>query len=283
MKKEEKKRIKEQLLKYVEKKAGSQSKAATMLGISSSTVSVMLALDPKGQVSDDKWREVAAKTRPAGGATGWQLVETGVFREITAVLQDAQEEAGCTWIVAEAGSGKSTTARHYAETHTHAHYVLCADMVRREFLRELARSIGRKLTGTSLRECLMEIVEVLISEERPVLIFDEADKLTDGCFNYFIQIYNLLEDRCGLVFLSTGAVEPRLRRGLRNQRRGYAELNSRLGRRLFRTEPVTTEDVCLVAAGNGVRDEETLARIASDAATSENDLRRVKKLVKAAR
>ena len=283
MQSNEKQRISRQLKRYIEQKAGSQNKASTMLGIGKSTVSVALQGDPDGKVSDEMWREIDAKTKPASGTRGWNLVATGVYNEISLVLQDAQADAGCTWIVAEAGSGKSTTARHYAETTPHAHYVLCADMVRSEFLQEVARCIGKKLTGASLRLQLMDIVHHLQSEECPILIFDEADKLTDGVFNYFVQFYNLLEDRCGLVFLSTSSIEQRMRRGLRHNKRGFAEFNSRLGRRFFRTEPVSSQDVYAVCVGNGITDEQVLASIIQDATAYDNDLRRVKKRIKAER
>lgn len=273
-------RIINQLQRYV-KKAGSQSKASTMLGIGKSTVSIMLAGDPEGKVSEEMWREVEAKTKPASGSQGWNLVETGVYKEITQVMQDVQMEAGCTWIVAEAGSGKSTTARHYTEMHPNAHYILCADMVRSEFLQEVGRCIGLKLVGSNLRRHLLEIVDRLSTEEAPILIFDEADKLTDGVFNYFVQFYNMLEDKCGLVFLSTASIAQRMQRGLRNNKRGYAEFNSRLGRRFFETEPVSTQDVYAVCRGNGIHDEKTLASIIQDATKYDNDLRRVKKRVRA--
>lgn len=279
----EKQRVIDQLKRFIEKKAGSQNKSSTMLGVSKSTISVMLQGDPEGKVSEEMWREIDAKTKPASGSQGWNIVETRAFLEMTTVMEDVQEDAGCTWIVGEAGSGKSTTARHYAEQNPNAHYVLCGDMVRSEFLGEVGRSIGRKLTSSSLRSCLMELVEHLQSEHLPLLIFDEADKLTDGVFNYFVQIYNHLEDRCGLVFLSTSSIEQRMQRGLRGNKRGYAEFNSRLGRKFFRAEPINSQDVYAVCRGNGINDEQVLASIIQDATAYDNDLRRVKKRVKAER
>ncbi len=275
-------RLVAQLKRYTEK-AGSQNKAATMLGIGKSTLSVMLQGDPEGKVSEAMWREVAAKSRPAGGSRGWNIVETSVYREISQVMQDVQAEAGCTWIVAEAGSGKSTTARHYTETHSDAHYMLCADMVRSEFLEEVARCIGVKPSGGTLRDRLKEIVVRLSSEACPLLVFDEADKLPDGVINYFVQIYNMLEDKCGMVFLSTASITQRMRRGLRSNKRGYAEFDSRLGRKFFATEAVSAGDVYAVCAGNGIRDEQLLREIIRDAAQYDNDLRRVKKRVRAER
>lgn len=279
----EKQRISDQLRRYIEQKAGSQNKAGTMLGIGKSTVSVILQGDPKAVVSEEMWREVDAKTRPASGVQGWCIVETGVYQEISSVMRDAQIDAGCTWVVAEAGSGKSTTARHYAESASNVYYILCSDMVRSEFLAEVGRALGVKLTGGSLRNQMMDVVEEVLSKDCPLLIFDEADKLPDGCFNYFVQIYNLLEDRCGMVFLSTSSIELRMKRGLNNNKRGYAEFNSRLGRKFFKTDPVSSNDVYAVCLGNGVHDEALLKSIVQEAAVYDNDLRRVKKRVRAVR
>lgn len=270
-------------LKALVSRIGSQSKAATLLGIGKSTVSVMLSGDPKGEVSDEMWRTVAALVRSGETGGEWQVVETGVLAEIERVMQDAQADAGCTWIVAEAGSGKSTAARYYAESYPRVHYVLCSDMVRGDFLKEIGRVLGLRLEGGSLKSMLSDIVGKLLSEDRPLLVFDEADKLSDGVFNYFVQLYNLLEDRCGLVFLSTSGIEFRMARGLEYRKRGYAEFNSRIGRRFFKTEPVSSNDVASICAGNGITDDATLRGIVEEAARYDNDLRRVKKLIKAHR
>lgn len=282
MNEKEKQVIIAQLRRYVERRAGgTQGKASRMLGIGKSTISLILQGDPENGVSDEMWREVATKTRPAA-SSGWTLVETGAYREISQVMEDAQAEAGCTWIVADAGAGKSTTARHYSETHPNVHYVLCADMVRSEFVREMARAVGVKPGSGSIRSVLVQVAEQLTGEESPLLVFDEADKLSDGAFQYFVQIYNMLEDRCGMIFLSTGSIEDRMQRGLQYNKRGYAELSSRLGRRFFHTEPTTAQDVYAVAVGNGLSDESVIKEIIRDASAYDNDLRRVKKLVRSA-
>lgn len=74
-----------------------------------------------------------------------------------------------------------------------------------------------------------------------------------------------------------------MQRGLRGNKRGYAEFNSRLGRKFFRAEPINSQDVYAVCRGNGISDEQVLASIIQDATAYDNDLRRVKKRVKAER
>lgn len=61
----------------------------------------------------------------------------------------------------------------------------------------------------------------------PLIIFDEGDKLTDSVFNYFISIYNRLEGHSGIVFFSTDYIKRRMENGLRYNKKGYKEINSR--------------------------------------------------------
>lgn len=279
MEEREKRRIQGQLEAYV-RASGSQAKASKRLGIGGATVSAIL----KGnweQISHDMLRRVDAKT---ARSHEWQIVSTNAYTEIASVLNRCHQESSVTWVVGEAGSGKTTTARHYASTTEHAYYVLCSeDMHRRDFLNTISRSLGFSLPKQNLRESLMDVVDKLLSMDRPLLIFDEADKLSDSVFHYFIQLYNLLEDRCGMTFLSTAYIEKRMQRGLTLKKRGYAEMNSRLGRKFYVIDPTTGVDVYGICQANGVEDKHEIGDIISDAEQYQFDLRRVKKLVQARR
>ena len=275
----EKLRIREQILSYI-KQAGSQKRAAEMLGIAAATIHALVHGE-WDKLSDEMLRKLDAKTTRS---KDWTVVETGVFREISQVLTEAKADAMVTWIVSPAGSGKSTAARHYAQTEPGCIYVLCSeDMYRKDFLHALARSAGFSLPPSNLRQTLHELVDRLLGMDHPLLIFDEADKLSDNVIHYFIQLYNLLEDHAGIVYLSTNYIERRMSRGLAYNKRGYAEMSSRLGRKFYRLYPVAETDVYGICAGNGITDEAMIGEIVADAAGYEYDLRRVKKLVQARR
>lgn len=70
--------------------------------------------------------------------------------------------------------------------------------------------------------------------DAPLLVFDEADKLTEPVFHYFISLYNKLEEKCGVVFLSTDYIVKRISNGLKYQKPGYKEFFSRIGRKFSR-------------------------------------------------
>lgn len=276
--KNEKGQIRESLRQYVAKFPSQNKAAQSLTGTSSATVSSIL----QGKweyISDDMWRNLASQLGTSAG-TDWQVVETKAFQEMTLVMRDAQEVRNVTWVVGDAGCGKTTTARLYATEHSEVFYILCSeDMRKSDFVREIARRIGQKTEGYSIRELLERIIDDLIQMEAPLLLFDEADKLPEHVFHYFIDLYNRLEDKCGIVFFSTSYIKRRMAMGLRYNKCGYNEIHSRIGRKFYDLECTGAHDVHGVCMANGVTDREHISQVVKDSEEYEFDLRRVKKSI----
>lgn len=277
MNKAEKQQVVKNLENYI-RKAGSKNKAATMLGVAASTISLVLSGE-HSKVSEEMWLQLSNSTRPV--IEGWTAVETLPYCEIKNAISRCQSMQEVTWVVAPAGSGKTTTAKLYADRDKDAIYILCSeDMRKRDFLNAILKALGRKNDmQTSLRDTFELIMEILSKRKNTVLIFDEADKLLDSIFLYFVTIYNNLEGQVGIVFMSTNYIERRMRSGLLNNKRGYNELHSRIGRRFYTTEPITAHDVSAICRANGITDAKEIAKVIKDAEEYEFDLRRVKKSV----
>lgn len=281
MEESEKKVIVANLKSYIERYPSQNKAAGSLEGISAGTLSSMINGN-WSRISDAMWTKVAEQVKPTGSssATGWTIVETGAYQEISYAMQDAQEYMNVTWIVGEAGCGKTTTGRLYAEDHKEAFYILCSeDMLKGEFVRTIARRLGIRSEGYTVRELWQEIIESIIQMESPLIIFDEADKLPESVFQYFISMYNNLEDRCGVVFLSTDYIKRRISNGLRYGRKGYKEIFSRIGRKYFDLEPTSAQDVYAICMANGITKREEIDKIIKEGDGYDFDLRRVKKSV----
>lgn len=278
MRTNEKRKIADSIKAYIGK-YGSQNKAAQSLdGVSAATLSAITS-GKWDIISDDMWRKIASQVGTPTGSE-WQIVETTAAKEIMFAMNDAREWNNVTWIVGDAGCGKTTMARLYASEHGEVFYILCSeDMHRSDFIREVARRIGLKTDGHTLRDMLDDITTALVQMESPLLIFDEADKLNERVFHYFIDLYNRLEERCGMVFLSTDYIKRRMRMGLRYDKKGYNEIHSRIGRRFFELERTSAQDVYAVCVANGLTDKAGISEVVQDAEQYDFDLRRVKKAV----
>jgi len=272
----EKQAIQEQLRNYVAK-FSSQNKAANSLkDISSATVSQILN-DNWEKVSDEMWRKVDKQTRLT--PQGWVTVETSAFKLITKLIGDAQQFSNVLAITGGAGSGKSVAIKQYSNENKNAILLQCSEFWNRKyFLAELLSQMGRDYSGLTVSEMMQESIRVIQTLENPVIILDEADKLTDQVLYFFITLYNHLEDHCGIVLLATDHLAKRIRKGMKLNRKGYNEIYSRIGRKFIELKGTNYTDVTQVCMANGVADKAKIEQIFKDA---EGDLRRVKRLIHA--
>lgn len=270
--------IKTKLDAYV-KRYGSQSKAANSLkGVSLGTINAILNENFEN-ISDSMFRKILSQIE-SQKMDGWQFCSTAAYQDVCTFLEDAQRYQNVSWIVGSAGIGKTTAANLYAQGHSNVFLLPCSeDMHKSDFVSELAMKIGIRTDGLTVREKLTAITSELVKMDRPLLIFDEADKLRDSVMYYYISLYNALEDKCGMVFLSTPYIKRRMERGLRLDKKGYDELHSRFCRKFIDISPVTDYEVIALCQHNGLKDEKDIQAVLKDTKLANFDLRRVKKAV----
>lgn len=276
MKTTEKTKIKEALQKYCERKGGQNKAANTLKGVSSALISQVLN-DKWELISEAKWRTLAAQIGYT--KTDWVGVETVDYKLLTTLLSDAQSNAQVYAVTASAGSGKTYALRHYEERHSNAYVVQCNEFWNRKaFMAELLTAMGRDYSGLTINEMVMEVVRVLKSQDAPVLLLDEFDKVSDQVLYFFITLYNLLEEQCAIVMAATDHLEKRIKRGLKLNKKGYKEIYSRIGRRFIELNGLTQADVIQVCHANGIEEKQSIKEVWKEC---EGDLRRVKRKVHA--
>jgi len=255
---------------------GSQNKASNKIGVSSAMISQIMNHNWE-LISDDMWRKVAAQI--GWSSKEWNTVLTRDFKMIQDLLTDAQNNSNVFAVVGSAGSGKSKAMRAYQESHARAYMISCSEFWnRKDFLSDLLQAMGRDASGLKVREMMKEIVRLLKSQDRPLLIMDEADKLSDNVLYFFITIYNELEDQCGMVLCATDHLAKRIRRGVSLNKKGYNEIYSRIGRKFIELNGVGSTDVAQICNANGITDSKIIKDIFNDC---EFDLRRVKRKIHA--
>ena len=255
---EQKTLIVETLRKYI-KRFKSQNQAVNSLkGISAGTVSQMLNGNWEN-ISKDMWLKLQAQiARP----TGWTVCRTQAFLDVMTFLSFAKKESSVVWVTGPAGIGKTTAARIFADDHKNVFVLPCSeDMHKADFVRELAGKIGVNTNGLTVRETLQTIIKQLVTLDSPLLVFDEGDKLTDSVLYYYISLYNALEDKCGMVFLSTPYMEKRVRAGVQKGKKGYDELESRISRRFVPLSSVNKTEIEAICRANGLEDDAAIRAV----------------------
>lgn len=271
-----KNQIKDKLAEYCSRYE-SQNKASNSLkGVSSATISQVLNNNWE-LISDEMWRKIASQIGYA--SDDWTVVETRDFRLLTALLNDAQANSNVFAVTGDAGTGKSLALRNYSVTNKRVYLLQCNEYWNRKmFLQELLSAIGKDYSGYTVGEMMFEAVKSLKTQETPLVILDEADKLSDQVLYFFITMYNQLEDHCGIVLVATSHLEKRIKRGIKLNKKGYTEIYSRIGRKFLELKGVGSNDVKAICVANGITDTRTIKEIYED---SECDLRRVKRKIHA--
>ena len=272
----EKKQISEQLRAYCDQK-GSQNKAAASLnGVSSATVSKILS-GQWGTIADDMWRSIAGQIGAGKTAEGWLLVPTRAYKTMTFTLESAQRDALVMGVIGEAGSGKTEAIKTYTAGGRNVYHLVCSEYWnRRTFMAKVLQTMGVTYSGSTVADMMDTIVDTLKRKESPLIVLDEADKLSDQVLYFFISLYNQLEGHCGIIMTATRYLKARIEKGVRLNRKGYAEIFSRIGRKFVELPLLNSEDVAAVCVANGITEAKTINGIVDEA---DGDLRRVKRSV----
>jgi len=272
----EKQQVKQALAEYCNLKGGQNKAAASIKQVSAATISQILN-DNWDLISEEMWRSVAAQC--GYDPRAWNVVETRGYQRMYELLRDAQFNALVVAVTGDAGCGKSEAIKCYERNNRNVYNLSCSEYWnRKQFMQELLISMSLDSTGSTVAEMMQDIILALKKRETPLLVLDEADKLSDQVIYFFISLYNKLEDHVGIILCATDYLEKRIKKGVRMNRKGYKEIYSRIGRKFVPIQVVNAEDVAAVCKANGIEDTATITEIYEDC---ESDLRRVKRKIHA--
>ncbi len=277
----QKNQISAKLADYVARFDSQKSASDSLLNVSDSTVSQIL--NGKTElVSDRMWRNIGTQVGWNQAGKEWNLVETSAYVKLRGLFDDAQAYSNVFALCGDSGCGKSATIKSYRDNNRNVYALMCSEFWNRNlFMHELLTQMGVDASGFNMGELMAETIRQLKTKESPLIIFDEADKLSDKVLYFFITLYNQLEDHCGIVLCATDYLEKRIRRGLRLNKKGYKEIFSRIGRKFITIAPANSADVAAVCMANGVTDRAQINEVMKDVEAFDNDLRRVARKVHA--
>lgn len=252
------------LIKHVElwkTKLGSYNKVADKCGINVGALSTILA----GKYGADETKMLQKiATALNYKETDWQLVKTiGNYSRIAQAFQDAKQESMWFAVANKAGSGKTGTLEDLFNDDVTGTvvFIQAEEWSGRQFLMKL---IGKTIGESALKgkyKTLAQLTDLVanyfndMSFGCPVLLIDEADKLKPAAFRTLIPIYNRTEDRLGLIMSGTENLEKELKAGVRLAKKGYDELESRVGRTYIHLNGATKNEIKEICNANGVTSE----------------------------
>ncbi len=240
---------------------GSYNKVAAKCDVSPATISQMR----NGVENPEKWElikiELWQKVAMALNVrfTGWQIAETTNLRMMQQVLTDAKNECMFVMVSYPAGSGKTTGLDVFmAQKNSNAYYVKCRKWAERELLENLLPVIGiaRPKGVVSLDRLRQIIIDFFKSKAhvKPTLFLDQTNSLRSSAINFLIDLFNEMEDQMSVVLVGTEALQKNIETGVRLNKTGYDEIESRFGRKYIKLIGSNYKDVAAICTVNGIED-----------------------------
>ncbi|KAA2245521.1 ATP-binding protein [Chitinophaga agrisoli] len=253
----EKQDIQKALIAFIGRYESQAKACASLRDVSEATI-INMKSGKWDNISDGKWRTVAKQIGMDNQLS--RFVETMDFNTLILYFDLAREEGATFAITAPAGYGKTFTGKWYADSMKGkpVYYLQCASYWNKKyFLVELGKAMGINYRGMSVYDLMENIISELRTQDQPLIILDEIDKLKDEVLLFFITFYNELNGLCGIVWTSTDAIKRRIEKGIRLNKMGYEEVYRRIGRRfipLSGTNQQEVEELCEMYGINGAEE-----------------------------
>lgn len=250
-------------------KKTSQGNVAVRCDVSDGTISSIVNGNWK-HISPEMWRRIKVKLRIY---FNWAHFETGCTKKISKLMMSAQQKHLTIGFSHSAGRGKSQSFKRYMNKYKNVIYVECnRTMNMKMLIQALLLDAGRNTDGTT-HQLKKELIKHVAGLEIPMIVMDQFDKLKDGPFDLFMDLYNELFGGCAFVISGVEALKERVKRGVNLKKIGYEEIWSRLNRKWIPLPETTYSDVEGICHVNGVTDVEEIRTFFE---TCEGDIRRVR-------
>ncbi len=200
-----------------------QAKIAKQLGISEGYVNY---------IKNGKWESISDaltnRLKVHFRLDGWKTLATPNYLTMKNLYADVKVHHRFIGISAFTGAGKTTAFMKFTSEDPEGYYVL-GDVLMNQvsFLQAIQQAIG--ISDGSTKAALMKaIVERLLSEDNPVIVIDDAGKLSDACFRLLQVIYDRTEGNVGFIIAGTEYLKRNLDRGAQKDKMGFRELKRRI-------------------------------------------------------
>lgn len=233
--------ITSKLREYLEDNSLSINAFARKSNINASFISQML--NRKGEIKDRWYKQVAEYINFSIVKHYWPLRNTSEFKEVIAAIKTARELQRNRTIIGETGCGKTTAAQQYCKKFPKHSYLvtITGKHTANAIYEDICGLLNLNKSGTSLKkerritECLMGL---RLKGENPVLIFDEAENMSEKTMQSIKSLYDALEGHCPIVLLGTSQLIEKLDVMTSRNKQGIPQFYSRFKAGLIQLDPI---------------------------------------------
>lgn len=247
-----KERIKSAINEYCAAKALSKNELATQVGVSGATLS-KIENNKWDDIDERLWRKIWNKVSDAN-ASG--IVRTSDFEVCRKVCEAAQKNRFMIGLIADTGMGKTTALSAFSVRKNVFYILYDKTMAPKHFFAAMLREMGIAFEGT-IHQMLSRIADELNTLENPLVIIDEAGKITQTMILYLHVLRDKTIKNCGFVLGGMPYFKTNLVKYSNKQKEGYAEFYRRINLWQELTG-LSRSEITYICQANHITDLETI-------------------------
>lgn len=246
--------IKNAIAKYCTEKGISRKGLSTQIGISNATIS-NIENDKWDNIDDGMWIKIRNYIRPSNAS---QLFTTIDYQTAYNLCQSAKYHHLMAGLIADTGMGKTTALRAFARQENVFYIYYDANMRPNHFYHELGKQLGYDYDST-MYNMVNRACEVLNSLQDPLIIIDEAGKLTDPMLLSLHALRDKTLQNCGIVFGGMPYFKNNLIKKTNKQKVGISEFLRRV-QIWNELDGLRRDEIEYICEQNGITDKADLKR-----------------------
>lgn len=244
--------VRELVITHLEQKKISQNKLAETIGVSNGTISNIV-----NEVWERLNESMLLKIRSFFNTKDWTIIETHNFLTVKNACNEAREFKKMISVIGYSGAGKTTALQHYYQKNANTYLVTCGRAMRtKQLLSEVLKSLGVNYLASDY-EMVRMIIDELNKKESPLLIIDEASKLSPNALMYLQDIWDGIEDNGGIVIAGVEYLINNIKKGAEKNKMGMPEFYGRVSKWIYLQLPEKKE-VEAICINNGLTDKDLI-------------------------
>lgn len=250
----------------------SQVKVAGVSKVSNGTISKIVA-GSWDSIANAMWLKIKTNL---GITWDWNIAPTKNLETVLGLLKNIQTQSMSAMISDKQGIGKTTGYKEYQRLNNNVILIQCKNYwSKKSFARHQLIACGLDPVGTT-EEMIETFAEYLSTLKKPLVIYDQFDKLKEVQKDLFMDYYNDLDGQCAFLLSGVKHLAHQEKKGRNRNKMGYAERWSRVGSKSIALDPLTLLDVTNMCVANGLEDKEVIQDVFDNCL---GDCRRVKREV----
>ncbi|TRX39070.1 AAA family ATPase [Flavobacterium restrictum] len=244
--------VRELVTTHLQQKKISQNKLAEMIGVSSGTISNIV-----NEVWERLNESMLLKIKSFFNTKEWNVIETYNYATIHLACKEAREYNKMISIIGYSGAGKTTALQYYYQKNTNTYLVTCGRSMRtKQLLSEILKALGISFLASDY-EMIKLIIEELNKKESPLLIIDEASKLSPTALMYLQDIWDGIEDNAGILIAGVEYLLTNIKKGAEKNKIGMPEFYGRVSKWIYLQLPEKKE-IEAICINNGLTNMELI-------------------------